>query len=200
MSRSPICSPRTVPLVSLAACARLCWKLLSSTALRMLELPIIRVAIMPAISMMPSVDVTMSFVPMLKLLNRSIFSSPSGFGAGFRSGENAIVSGVSIAAWIRPKPASSISDRGGGVCSVRGGELLGKQVGQIDQRDHGAVDSDQAREEIDARGARDLRDRLNLGGLEGENVEDPIGQEADQPRLHLHHDHDVEGGSLGLAL
>ena len=74
---------------------------------------------------------------------------------------------------------------------VRSGELLGEKVGKVDQRDHGAVDGDQAGQEVDARRAGDLRHRLNLRRLERQNIQHPVRQQL------LPIEAESEGGDAG---
>ena len=81
MSRRPISMPRSDPLASDAAWEMLACVVVSLTAPCTLVFPIITVVIIPAISRMPRADVMMSFVPMLRLLNRNMFLS---FGPGRR--------------------------------------------------------------------------------------------------------------------
>ncbi len=79
-------------------------------------------------------------------------------------------------------------------------DRYGQDVGQVDQRDHAALDGREPGQEIDARGLSDARHRLHLGRVAADDVEHPIGQEADMVSADLHHDYDVERRSFRHAL
>src|SRR5229473_2108218 len=76
----------------------------------------------------------------------------------------------------------------------------GQKVGKIDQRDHGAVDGHQPGQEVDARGLRDPRHRLDLRGVDGDDVQDPVGKQADLSDPDLDDDHDVQRRGVGQPL
>ncbi len=73
-------------------------------------------------------------------------------------------------------------------------------MGEIDQRDHAALGRQQAGQKVGAHRLGDARDRLDLRGIEADDVEHAVGEHADVPRADLDHDHDVQRRGLGQAL
>ncbi len=78
--------------------------------------------------------------------------------------------------------------------------LLGEEIVEIDQRDHGAVDRHQSGQEISLRSPRHLRHRLNARAFNGDDVEHAVGEETHRLAADLDDDDDVHRRGVGQAL